>query len=302
VRIEILIESRKVTARVADPDNLRGSGSATVPTSVPAALHERCTSVPRAALRGRDGARHLRAMIELRLLGTIDLRSGDHPEAASLLSRPSPTALLAYLASAPRSSFLRRDSLLTLFWPETSQAQARANLRKLVHTIRASLGPECIEARGDEELRIAASALWCDAAEFQSAMRGDQIERAMELYAGPLMPGFYLDGGGQFSRWLDDTRGQLARDAAKAALKLAEQHLRAAQRTQASDLAQFIGRIGADLDDEYLFRKLLDLLVRLGDHATALRMFEQFSARIDDEYGGVPAPQTRELIASIRSR
>ena len=241
-------------------------------------------------------------MIELRLLGMIELHARELPDAGSLLSRPSPTALLAYLASASHSGFLRRDAIVGLFWPETSQAQARANLRKLVHSIRAQLGPECIESRGDEELRIAPAVLWCDVAEFRSALRQDLLERAMELYRGSLMPGFYLDGGGQFTRWLDDERRQLARDAGKGALRLAEQHLRAAQRTQASDLAQFIARIGSDLDDEFLFRKLLDLLLRLGDHSTALKMYDAFSERIDTEFGGKPAPQTRELIASIRTR
>ncbi|HEX7980944.1 MAG TPA: BTAD domain-containing putative transcriptional regulator [Gemmatimonadaceae bacterium] len=241
-------------------------------------------------------------MIELRVLGMIELDSSERPDAAALLSRPSPTALLAYLASAPHAGFLRRDAVVTLFWPETSQAQARANLRKLVHSIRAQLGPDCIESRGDEELRVSPSVLWCDVAEFRDALRHDLLERAMELYRGPLMPGFHLDGGGEFSRWLDDTRRQLARDAGKGALRLAEQHLRAAQRTQASDLAQFIARIGSDLDDEYLFRKLLDLLLQLGDHATALKMYTEFSQRIEAEFGGKPSPQTRDLIASIRSR
>lgn len=241
-------------------------------------------------------------MIELRLLGTIDLQGGPLPDAAALLSRTSPTALLAYLATASPATFLRRDGLATLFWPETPQAQARANLRKLVHAIRAQLGPACIESRGDEELRISPAAVWCDVAEFQGALRSDLLERAMVLYLGAFMPGFHLDGSSQFSKWLDSLRRQLARDAGKAALRLAEQHLRAAQQTQASDLAQFIARIGTDLDDEFLFRKLLDLLVRLGDHATALKMYDAFSARMHVEFGGAPAPQTRELIASIRSR
>ena len=240
-------------------------------------------------------------MIELRLLGMIELHSGERPDASALLSRPSPTALLAYLAGAPHAGFLRRDGIVTLFWPETSQAQARANLRKLVHSIRAQLGPDCIESRGDEELRVSPAALWCDVAEFRDALRHDLLERAMELYRGPLMPGFHLDGG-EFARWLDGARRQLARDAGKGALRLAEQHLRAAQRTQASDLIQFIARIGSDLDDEYLFRKLLDLLLQLGDHATALKMYTEFSERIEAEYGGKPSPQTRELIASIKSR
>ncbi|MEP7384045.1 MAG: hypothetical protein ABI910_20365, partial [Gemmatimonadota bacterium] len=45
--------------------------------------------------------------------------------APELLAQPRPTSLLIYLAAAHPGAFLRRDLLITLFWPESGQEQAR---------------------------------------------------------------------------------------------------------------------------------------------------------------------------------
>ena len=241
-------------------------------------------------------------MIELRVLGTLDIRSPQHPGGPDLLSKPSPTALLVYLAVASPGAFHRRDHLVGLFWPETGQAQARANLRKLIHTLRTALDADVVESRGDEDIRVSSEYIWCDAAEFQSALGSDRFSDAMELYRGPLLPGFHLDGAAEWVRWVDETRTRYMRDAGRAAMRLADQHLQDAERTEASNVAQFIARVGAELEDEFLFRKLLQLLLRLGDHAGALKMYDGFRRRLEKEYNGVPSPETRALIESIRVR
>jgi DNA-binding SARP family transcriptional activator len=241
-------------------------------------------------------------MIELRVLGTLDIAAPGQSSAPELLSKASPTALLVYLAVASPGSFHRRDHLVGLFWPETSQPQARANLRKLIHTLRTGLHTDAIESRGDEEVRLSADCVWCDAAEFQASLRAGRLSRAMELYRGRLLPGFFLENAGEFSRWLDETRRDLAREAGKAAVRLADEHLHASERTEASDLAQIIARIGGDIDDEFLFRKLLQLLAQLGDHAGALSLYDGFRRRLQRQYGALPSPETRALVDAIRAR
>jgi DNA-binding SARP family transcriptional activator len=240
-------------------------------------------------------------MIALRLLGTLDVDSPDHPAVGALLSKPSPTALLAYLGVSI-GEYFRRDHLVGLFWPETPQGQARANLRKLIHTIRSALGENVLEGRGDEDVRLSELRASCDAAEFQKALRLGRLSRAMELYAGPLLRGFHLEGAAEFSRWLDGTRRRFARDAAKAAVDLAARHVREAEHTEAGDLARFVSRVGDELDDEYLFRKLLGILDELGDRAGALSMYEIFRARLARDHSAIPSPETRALIDRIKGR
>ena len=79
-------------------------------------------------------------MIELRTLGTLDLRDGAMGEIRRVLAQPKRLALLVYLALAPAAP--RRDSLLALFWPELDQGRARLALRQAVH---GSMVPVVIE-------------------------------------------------------------------------------------------------------------------------------------------------------------
>lgn len=240
-------------------------------------------------------------MIQLHVLGRTDLYAADQNAAADFLAQPRPLALLVYLAVAHAGQYSRRDSLVGLFWAETGQEQARASLRRLIHTIRRTLGPDIIEARGDEEVRVNAAALWCDAAECSACFTDGRLNRAIDLYKGPIMPGFVLAGARGFQDWIDMARRQLNREAVKAAVKLAEAHVAANEHSLAGDLAQFVTVIAPDFDDEHQLRKLLRILHRQGNRAAALRLFEDFSRRLREDYDAAPAAETRNLICEIRS-
>src|SRR5512142_2400813 len=121
-------------------------------------------------------------MIDLRTLGTLDLRVRDGPELLSVLSQPKRTALLCYLALAEPHGFHRRDTLLALFWPEADTEHAHASLRQAVRFLRRSLGEDVIRSRGDEDLAIGEGVLACDAVEFEHALAGGEHERALRLY------------------------------------------------------------------------------------------------------------------------
>lgn len=240
-------------------------------------------------------------MIQLHVLGRTDLYAVDQGAAADLLAQPRPLALLVYLAVAHSGQYARRDSLVGLFWAETGQEQARASLRRLLHTIRRTLGPDVIDTRGDEEVRVNTAALWCDAAECGACFADGRLDRAIALYKGPMLPGFILAGAHSFQDWIDMARRQLNREAVKAAVKLAEAHAAANEHSRAGDLAQFITVIAPDFDDEHQLRKLLRVLHRQGNRVAALRLFDDFSRRLHEAYGTTPAVETRNLISEIRS-
>lgn len=90
-------------------------------------------SVPRPfpgrPLAGRPGPRGGdRALIDLRVLGSPELRGDDGEEVRSILRQPKTFALLVYLAVADPAGFHRRDELLALFWPEVEAASVRARV------------------------------------------------------------------------------------------------------------------------------------------------------------------------------
>ena len=95
-------------------------------------------------------------MIELRTLGALELTSADSRAVGSVLAQPRRTALLCYLALAVPRGFHRRDTLLSLFWPDDDTEQGRHALRQSVYFLRRALGADAIVSRGDEELALAA--------------------------------------------------------------------------------------------------------------------------------------------------
>ena len=69
-------------------------------------------------------------MLELRTLGVADLRTRNGVELTAVEQQPKRFALLAYLAIAAPARFVRRDTLLGLFWPELDAEHARAPRRE----------------------------------------------------------------------------------------------------------------------------------------------------------------------------
>src|SRR5690242_8537470 len=101
-------------------------------------------------------------MFHLQLLGTLQLVASD-----GALMRPKRLALLAYLAVGAPDGVYRRDALLALFWPESTEAQARLALRQALHYLRRLLGRAAIVNCGNGQIALAPDALWCDVVAFR---------------------------------------------------------------------------------------------------------------------------------------
>src|SRR5512133_3708423 len=107
-------------------------------------------------------------MIQLRVFGALELTQEGGAQVLSILSQPKRAALLCYLALS--RGLRRRDELLALFWPEQDTEHARAALRQSIYFLRRSLGEDVIVARGDEDLGVDHSLLWCDAVAFEERL------------------------------------------------------------------------------------------------------------------------------------
>ncbi len=240
-------------------------------------------------------------MLKLRTLGAVSLVGADGREVRIVLTQPKLLALLTYLSVAAPGGpgeFHRRDTLLGLFWPEQDQGHARASLRKAVHVLRRALGAEVIVARGDEELAVAPEQLWCDAAAFEQAASRGMVSEALELYAGDLLPGFFLAGAPEFEHWHERERARLRDRAAQQAWALAQ---RAAADARSADAARWARRaVSFTPDDEVAFRDLVSLLYRVGDRAGALRAYDEFALRLEREFGTRPSAMTRRLVDDVR--
>jgi serine/threonine-protein kinase len=231
-------------------------------------------------------------------LGSLDLRASDGRQILSVLAQPKRVALLAYLAA--NQDYVRRDTLLGLFWPESDEEHARHALRQSVYTLRRGLGPRALASRGDEELRIDCDHIECDVAAFETAVQDGRAEAALELYKGDLLEGFFLSDAPEFEKWLDGRRTTLRNQAAEAAWAIAQAAEAAANGVEAAEWARRAAEYAPD--EESTVQRLVGLLDRVGDRAAALRAYEAFAWRLENELGLQPSPETQALVAEIRAR
>ncbi len=143
------------------------------------------------------------ARLQIRLLGDFHLTYDGRPVAG--LNADRPQTLLAYLL-LHRESPQSRQHLAFLLWPDSTEGQARSNLRNLLHTLRQGL-PDA-----DNFLLVESTTLqWrpdasyaLDVAEFdQALLKARQVEdpaetqqwleAAVAVYQGDLLPGNYDD-------------------------------------------------------------------------------------------------------------
>ena len=233
---------------------------------------------------------------QFRVFGPVELAGFD--KADVLLVQPKRVALLAYLTLARPRGFHRRDRLVGLFWPESSGESARAALRKAVYAIRQVIGESVVLSRGDEELGIDRTLLWCDAVEFDEAVARDDLDTAFELYRAELLEGFFADAPG-FERWLEGERERYREAAATTAWNLAERHESSSQLTLAARWARRVVALAPT--DERALRRVMLLLERAGDRAGAMRVYEEFAGRLRADYNASPSAETTALVRRLQT-
>jgi serine/threonine-protein kinase len=232
------------------------------------------------------------------LFGGIGLR-GPGSDLDRMLVNAKAVGLLAYLAVPATGRFVRRDTLVGLLWPELDQTRARTALRKTIHAIRQCMGPDTIVSRGDEEVALSATSVWCDASAFSSAIESGFLLAALELYQGELMPGFHLHECWDFDRWLEDERGEARERASAASWALAQRFESNQQLSDATGMAKQSVRFS--WSDERALRRAVTMLDRLGDRAGALRLLEEFARRLRAELETEPSRETLDLASRLRA-
>lgn len=237
-------------------------------------------------------------MIELRVLGPPRIEASDGRHVGSVVHQSRRLALLAYLAAATPHGAQRRDKLLSLFWPDSDEARARAALSQALYALRSRFGDVFVSG-GKDEVAIDPAAVWCDAAAFEDLLDAGRADEALALYRGDLLDGFHISDAPGFERWVDEQQLRLRRRAAEGAWSLAE--TRAADGT-VIEAGQWARR-AADLmpGDEAGARRLMLFFRGLGDRAAAIRAYEAFAWRLRQEYDLEPSAETDALAAAIRA-
>ncbi len=237
-------------------------------------------------------------MNELRILGDLDLRGTDDNRVDSIVAQPKRLALLAYLTLATPGGAQQRDLLISVFWPELDESNARNSLNQSLHRLRLALGPETVASCGTNEVGIDPTQLSCDALDFVEAVEDGELERALKLYRGDLLKGLFVSDSPEFERWLDAERAMLRRKAFDAAITLG----RGAEDVDDLALAARWHRRALSImpERETAARRLMTVLARAGDAAGAVQVFDRFAARLAEDYGLQPSDEARAIVESIR--
>lgn len=202
--------------------------------------------------------------LRVRLLGGLDLRLGEDQVAP--LDSGRAESLLAYLL-LHRDAAQPRQRLAFLLWPDSTEPQARTNLRHVLHNLRRALpdsdrfidvGPRTLQWRAD-------TPVWLDVADFEQALAESRLEAAVDAYSGDLLEGSYDD-------WLLEERERLSDLHLDALERLARQMDERGEWAGAIRYAERLVR--QDPLREETYRLLMRLHDAHGDRARALRVYQ----------------------------
>jgi DNA-binding SARP family transcriptional activator len=223
------------------------------------------------------------AILRIRLLGDLDIRLGETPLPGLESTRAE--SLLGYLL-LHRGAPQPRQRIAFLLWPDSTEAQARTNLRHVLHNLRRGL-PEA-----DRFLEVSARTLrwrpdapyWLDVAVFEQALAEGRLQDAVDAYTGDLIEGSYDD-------WLLEERERLRELQADALEQLVRQLEQGDEKAGAIRHAERLVR--HDPLREETYRLLMRLHDAAGDRARALRAYHVCAATLARELGIEPSAATR---------
>lgn len=207
------------------------------------------------------------------------------------VSSPRLRTLLAYLI-LHRGAPQPRQRLAFLLWPDSTEEQARTNLRNLVHLLRQALPHSdcCLRSEGQVLLWEPHVPYVLDAAEFEAAIKAGALQTAVELYRGDLLPECYGD-------WVVPERERLHQLYIAALERLAQQMEEARNYAAALGFAQRLAK--EDPLCEAHCRRLIRLQMLAGDRAAALRTYHACAMALRRELGVEPALATQQLYAQV---
>ncbi|MGH7580774.1 MAG: protein kinase domain-containing protein, partial [Gemmatimonadales bacterium] len=204
-------------------------------------------------------------------------------------------ALLALLAAGGERG-VTRDKVLGYLWSESSSDNARHALEQLIYSMRKQV-PEAL-LQGPDPLRLNPRLVLADVVEFGRAIAAGDPSRAVALYRGPFLDGFYLAGAPEFERWTETERARLSEDHTQALRKLAAEAHSLGRHTAEIDLRRQLAT--ADPLGERAVIGLVRALVEAGDWAGALRHAREYEARVREEMPGAPVTDLVGLVHKLR--
>jgi len=232
-------------------------------------------------------------MLQVKLLGQFEVRLNNQP--VELASRPA-QSLLAYLVLTAGTAH-RREKLAGLLWPSTAESNARRNLRQALWRIRQAISSgaqQCLLADDISVAFDANSEYWLDVRVLEKKAAEecspDDLIRAVSVYGGDLLPGFY-------DEWvlLERQRLQMVFEHK---MKLLLDCLVEAERWE--DVLDWGERwIALGQTPEPAYRALMAAHSALGDTSKVAASYQRCAETMRNQLGVEPSQQTRALFEHL---
>ncbi len=214
--------------------------------------------------------------------------------------------LLAYLAFYPKRIHAREE-LIGMLWLDSDADAGRTSFRTALASLRRQLEPSgtpagCFLIADRANVQINPNTVTTDVAEFEFALKTSEktanlsekiiaLERAMELYGGEFLPGFYED-------WVIAERERLAQYFLDALCRLAASFEQTGNIGRAIEYARRV--VGADSLREEAHGELMRLYVKAGQISAAKRQYNELEQILREELGVAPSPETQSLAARLQ--
>lgn len=242
-------------------------------------------------------------MLFLSLLGSFEAYIDKRP--LTHFSTKKAQALLIYLA-VQNQHVHQRESLMTLFWPDSPLKLAQQNLRQALHLMQKTVclddnGPQlilsdrytiCLNPR---EIRV-------DVAQFEILSTSHcetDWETAVSLYRGEFLAAFFLPDCAPFEEWAAAKRAALQRQAQEVLQRLATHYLENGDLVNAETTIRH--QLTLDNLQEGTHRQLLRILAENGRRQEALHHYDTLCELLQDDLAIEPESETISLIDAIRT-
>ncbi|MGH7535492.1 MAG: AAA family ATPase, partial [Gemmatimonadales bacterium] len=206
-------------------------------------------------------------------------------------------ALLVYLAVETRGAH-RRDRLAELLWPRASGPEARHSLATALSTLRPRLGREALETTRDQVVLAPGRV----ALDLERLAKGDVLgnETIGPLEVAAFLDGFDIADASEFTLWKDRQQARLLPAIKDALVILIDRCRRTGDSRQIEQLADRM--LALDELSEEAIRAKMEARAFTGDRLTALKIFEEWKAKVAEELGAVPSDLVEGMAVRLRRR
>src|SRR5258708_4499032 len=239
--------------------------------------------------------------VVFRLLGSPEIR---YKEQAIKIPRRRTRALLYYLVCTQTPQ--PRERLLTLLCADADEESARRTFKTLLAEVRALLRGfdptmEWIISDEDQLKLNPLAPLWLDTENFEkvTAATSRHLNRAISLYRGDFLDGFFLKDAPGFETWVRSTRDHFHHLYLSTLRRLAKLYETDDQLEQAIPCTQML--LAADPLLEEAYAHLMHLYWITGKRIEALRQYERLCEVLAQELAIKPSASTQSLYEQIAS-